>query len=63
LLKSSTSAGILTYGAELYHDIVDSYNNKLNNDGSIKSSAIQGPVGDDATYDTLGLYIQEDEGL
>lgn len=62
-LKSSTSAGTLTYGAEFYHDIVDSYNNELNNDGSIKSSAIQGPVGDDATYDTLGLYIQDEVSL
>lgn len=58
-MKSTTKIGTLIYGAEFYHDIVDSFNDKINQDGAIKSSAIQGPVGNDATYDTLGIYLQD----
>ncbi len=57
--KSTSPIGTLVYGTEFYHDNVNSFNNKLNNDGYVKSSAIQGPVGDDATYDTLGIYFQD----
>lgn len=57
-LKSPFKAGDFVYGADYYHDAVDSYNHTLNPDGSIKKSAIQGPLGDDATYDLLGTYVQ-----
>ena len=41
--------GELTFGAEAYLDEVDSSGNQ---------SPIQGPVADDASYDTLGMYAQ-----
>ena len=59
-LQSPSSIGNLIYGAEFYNDSVDSYNHTLNPDGSIKSSAIQGPVGDAAAYDTLGFFLQDE---
>ncbi len=59
-LKSPTPFGTLIYGSEFYHDDVDSFKHTLNPDGSINSSAIQGPVGDDATYDTFGIYLQDE---
>jgi len=62
-LKSPSRIGTLIYGAEYYHDEVDSYKYTLNADGSVKKTAIQGPVGDDATYDTLGIYLQDEISL
>ncbi len=59
-LKSPSSIGDLIYGVDIYHDQVDSFKRTLNPDGSVKSSSIQGPVGDDATYDTLGVYLQDE---
>ncbi|MBT3192260.1 MAG: TonB-dependent receptor [Verrucomicrobia bacterium] len=59
-LKSESPVGALIYGAEFYHDEVDSFKNTLNSDGSVASSAIQGPVGDDATYDSFGAYLQDE---
>ena len=50
-LSSPTPIGRLTYGFDLYHDEVDSYSS---------SEPIQGPVGDDATYDLLGVYLQDE---
>jgi len=56
---SSTEDNEWTYGIEFYRDYVDSFSRKYNNDGSLKSIGIQGPVADDSTYDTLGLYLQD----
>ena len=47
---SDTAIGLLTYGVEWYRDWVSSFST---------SNPIQGPVADDATYDTLGLYLQD----
>jgi hemoglobin/transferrin/lactoferrin receptor protein len=58
-LESGSPVGQLVYGTELYRDNVDSFRNTLSPDGSIASTAIQGPVGDDATYDLLGVYLQD----
>lgn len=58
-LKSRTSLGEFVYGTEYYHDEVSSFSDTLNPDGTIKESAIQGPVGDDAAYDLLGMYLQD----
>jgi hemoglobin/transferrin/lactoferrin receptor protein len=58
-LASDTRLGDWVYGAEYYRDGVDSYNRKYKPDGSLKSISIQGPVADDASYDTLGLYVQD----
>lgn len=49
-LTSPTPIGELTYGVEYYRDNVSS---------SSSTNPIQGPVGDDATYDLLGIYIQD----
>jgi hemoglobin/transferrin/lactoferrin receptor protein len=49
--SSPSPAGRLTYGLEYYKDDVDSFSS---------TSSIQGPVADDATYDTLGVYLQDE---
>lgn len=49
-LTSPTPIGKLTYGAEYYRDNVSSRSS---------TNPIQGPVADDATYDLLGIYIQD----
>ncbi|QOV87511.1 TonB-dependent receptor [Humisphaera borealis] len=49
-LTSPTPIGELTYGVEYYRDSVSS---------SSSTNPIQGPVGDNANYDLLGLYIQD----
>jgi len=49
-LKSDTAVGRLTYGVDLYHDEVDSFSSQ---------NAFQGPVADQATYDLLGLFVQD----
>ena len=50
-LDSETAIGKLTYGAEWYRDWVDSYSS---------GNPIQGPVGDDATYDSFAVYLQDE---
>ncbi len=57
--ESDTPLGVFTYGGEFYRDFVDSFRRDYNADGSLKQVRIQGPVGDDATYDLFGLYIQD----
>ena len=57
---SASPVGLLTYGVEYYRDSVDSWNRTYNPDGSVKSVAIQGPVADDATYDLVGVYLQDE---
>ncbi len=54
-----TSSGDWVWGIDYYHDTVDSFSHKLNADGSIRKSGVQGPVADDATYGTLGAYLQD----
>ncbi len=56
---SPSKIGKWTYGAQWYHDEVNSGTRSLNADGSLRSIAIQGPVGDDASYDLVGLYVQD----
>ena len=50
--------GRLTYGADWYHDEVDSFRRNFDAMGTLTSVNIQGPVGDDACYDLMGLYAQ-----
>jgi hemoglobin/transferrin/lactoferrin receptor protein len=57
--ESDTELGRWVYGAEVSRDLVDSYSDRLRADGSVSRSDIQGPVGDDATYDMLGAYVQD----
>lgn len=56
---STTSIGRLTYGADYYQDRVDSFHDDYNAAGLYTGSAIQGPVGDDATYHLFGAYLQD----
>jgi hemoglobin/transferrin/lactoferrin receptor protein len=58
-LASETLPGTLVYGFEYYRDFVSSYSRKYKADGSFKSEDIQGPVADDSTYDSLGVYLQD----
>jgi len=48
-LESPSPIGELTYGLEYYHDDVESFSS---------TNPIQGPVADDATYDLLGVFLQ-----
>ena len=57
--RSPSSAGLFVYGIESYHDNVNSFKKTYNPDGSLQKTAIQGPVGDDATYDIVGIYAQD----
>ena len=50
-LESETGIGRLTYGLDYYRDDVDSFST---------SNPIQGPVADDATYDLLGVFVQDE---
>jgi hemoglobin/transferrin/lactoferrin receptor protein len=52
--ETPSEIGRWTYGLEWYHDDVDSF--KRNNG----VEQIQGPVGDDARYDLLGVYVQDE---
>lgn len=58
-LESDTSVGRLIYGIDYYQDREDSYKHQYDADGNYLSSAAQGPVGDDARYDTFGAYLQD----
>lgn len=55
-----TSFGAWTYGAEYYRDGVDSFKRNYRSDGSFSGEDVQGPVADDAAYDLLGAFIQDD---
>ncbi len=56
--QTPSRVGTWTYGLEWYHDEVDSFKHKYNADGSFDKSEVQGPVGDNASYDLFGAYIQ-----
>jgi hemoglobin/transferrin/lactoferrin receptor protein len=58
--ETESSFGHWTYGVEYYRDTVDSFRRDFNADGSLNAVQIQGPVADDATYDLVGVYIQND---
>jgi hemoglobin/transferrin/lactoferrin receptor protein len=57
---SPTAVGTLSYGVEYYHDKVHSASRSFNADGSLRGIAPRGPVADDASYDTLGIYLQDE---
>ena len=54
-----SSVGRWTYGAEAYFDDVQSWKHSYNADGSFNNRDIQGPVGDDAKYNLVGVYVQD----
>ena len=55
---TDSKIGKWVYGAEFYRDDVNSYLRKYRADGSLEKTEVQGPVADDATYDSLGVYLQ-----
>ena len=57
--SSDSPIGHLTYGASYYHDWVDSFLTDFNSDGSFRRNRIQGPVADDATYQTAAVFLQD----
>ncbi len=57
-LKSPIKSAVAGYGLEYYRDTVDSFNHTLDAAGMVTQSAIQGPVGDGATYDLFGAWLQ-----
>ncbi len=56
-LTSPTRWGAFTYGASWYHDVVDSRRENFTG-GVAGGPVIQGPLGDDATYDLFGAFVQ-----
>ncbi len=61
--SSETGAGLLTYGVDYYRDQVGSSGVSYLASGAQAARAIQGPVGDDASYDLLGAYVQDEIAL
>jgi hemoglobin/transferrin/lactoferrin receptor protein len=57
-LERPTCIGRFTFGFDAYHDEVTSFRDDYLN-GVFVSSSIQGPVGDDGTYDLIGVYVQD----
>jgi hemoglobin/transferrin/lactoferrin receptor protein len=57
-LESGSPLGTWIYGMDYYHDSVDSYKHKYTGPDTC-TSAIQGPVGDDASYDSYGAYVED----
>ena len=47
----------VSYGVDYYHDEIGSFRNDFNADGSARGANIQGPVGDDGSYDLLGAFV------
>ena len=59
-LESPSPIGRWTYGVEYYRDSVSSYKRTYNRPaGTLKSVDIQGPVADDAAYETTGIFAQD----
>ncbi|MSR74949.1 MAG: TonB-dependent receptor [Planctomycetes bacterium] len=58
--SKSTEIGVLSAGLDWYHDRVSSFRTNYNPAGAVTSVGIQGPVGDDASYDLAGLFLQDD---
>jgi hemoglobin/transferrin/lactoferrin receptor protein len=58
--SSKTPFGYLTYGLDYYHDQVDSFRDNFDAMGAFTGSGIQGVVADDATYDLLGVFVQDE---
>ncbi|MFH0887957.1 MAG: TonB-dependent receptor [Planctomycetota bacterium] len=62
-MERTTSLGRFVYGTEFYRDNVDSFSKKYLASGAIDTIEIQGPVADDAVYDLVGVFIQDEYPL
>ena len=59
---SQLLGGTLTWGADYYTDDVDTTRRDISASGEV-TKRVQGPVGDDARYDLLGIYAQQEQPL
>ncbi|MFH1999185.1 MAG: TonB-dependent receptor [Planctomycetota bacterium] len=57
---SPSPVGQWTWGMDYYRDSVDSFMKKFDDDSLFTGYEIQGPVADDAHYDLLGIYLQDE---
>jgi hemoglobin/transferrin/lactoferrin receptor protein len=62
-VERQSSVGRLHAGIDLAHDAVNSFQRNFNAAGALTSIGIQGPVADDATYDTAGLFVEDEVPL
>lgn len=58
-LQSPSPVGRWVYGSEYYRDWVGSDYSRFAADGTLQTVRFQGPVADNATYDLLGFYAQD----
>ena len=58
-LQSETDFGRWTYGVDYSRDEVDSFGRHVKADGTPGKTDIQGPVADDASYDLVGVFLQD----
>ena len=58
-LESETDFGHWVYGLDWYRDEVDSASRRYKADGTLNKVEAQGPVADDASYDLLGVFVQD----
>ena len=58
-LESPSSVGRWIYGAEYYRDWVDSSYRGYDAAGGLTTIRVQGPVADDATYDAVGAFVED----
>jgi len=58
-LESDTQIGKLSYGTSYYRDQADTFRNDLDQEGNVIRERIQGPFGDDSTYEQFGVFIQD----
>jgi hemoglobin/transferrin/lactoferrin receptor protein len=57
-LQSPSPVGRWVYGADYYRDWVDSSFRGYNAAGALTTVRRQGPVADDATYDLVGVFVE-----
>ncbi len=62
-LESPSALGRWVYGVDVARDAVDSFSRRYKADGSLNKVEAQGPVGDDATYDLVGVFVQDTAAL
>lgn len=62
-LESPSALGRWTYGVDVSRDEVDSFSRRYKADGSLNKTETQGPVADNATYDLVGVFVQDTVAL
>jgi hemoglobin/transferrin/lactoferrin receptor protein len=57
---SPSPIGTLSYGAEVYHDAIESWGSTWEAGGGLRSILPRGPVADESSYDQIGVYLQDE---